>query len=153
MSAIRQVVPLQHQWPGVDPFLFSVHHRDHFPAAVGDTMRPDASLAGRNLGQDFSGLDGWSMYHGATVPGFPQHPHRGFETVTVVLEGYVDHSDSLGATARFGQGDTQWLTAGSGLSHSEMFPLLDAENPNPLELFQIWLNLAPEDKKADPHFD
>ena len=74
-------------------------------------MRPDASLAGRNLGQDFSGRDGWSMYHGATIPGFPQHPHRGFETVTIALEGFIDHSDSLGATARFGDGDTQWLTA------------------------------------------
>lgn len=153
MSTIRQVVPLAQQWPGIDPFLFSVHHRDTYPAADGNTMRPDASLAGRNLGQDFSGRDGWSMYHGATIPGFPQHPHRGFETVTIALEGFIDHSDSLGATARFGDGDTQWLTAGSGLSHSEMFPLLDPDDPNPLELFQIWLNLAPEDKGADPHFD
>lgn len=153
MSAIRQVVPLQNQWPGIDPFLFTAHHRDDYPAADGESMRPDAPLTGRNIGQDFSGLDGWSMYHGATVPGFPQHPHRGFETVTVALEGFIDHSDSLGATARFGQGDTQWLTAGAGISHSEMFPLLNAEDRNPLELFQIWLNLAPEDKDADPHFD
>lgn len=153
MSAIRQVVPLQNQWPGIDPFLFTAHHRDDYPAADGESMRPDAPLTGRNIGQDFSGRDGWSMYHGATVPGFPQHPHRGFETVTVALEGFIDHSDSLGATARFGQGDTQWLTAGAGISHSEMFPLLNAEDRNPLELFQIWLNLAPEDKDADPHFD
>lgn len=153
MSAIRQVVPLQNQWPGIDPFLFTAHHRDDYPAADGESMRPDAPLTGRNIGQDFSGRDGRSMYHGATVPGFPQHPHRGFETVTVALEGFIDHSDSLGATARFGQGDTQWLTAGAGISHSEMFPLLNAEDRNPLELFQIWLNLAPEDKDADPHFD
>ena len=153
MSAIRQVVPLGGQWPGLDPFLFAVHHRDEFPPAEGETMRPAASLAGRSLGQDFSGKDGWSMYHGETVPGFPQHPHRGFETVTVVLDGVVDHADSLGAAARFGHGDTQWLTAGSGISHSEMFPLLDTERPNTMELFQIWLNLAPEDKSAEPHFD
>lgn len=152
MSAIRQVVPLGAQWPGVDPFLFSVHHRDEFPPADGETMRPAASLAGRELGQDFSGTDGWSMYHGTEVPGFPQHPHRGFETVTVVLEGVVDHADSLGAAARFGHGDTQWLTAGAGIAHSEMMPLLNADGPNPLELFQIWLNLAPEDKPAEPHF-
>lgn len=59
------------------------------------------------LGGDFSYLDGWSMYHGATVPGFPQHPHRGFETVTVVRRLHVDHSDSLGGTARYGEGDVQ----------------------------------------------
>ena len=153
MTAIRQVVPLGGQWPGVDPFLFAVHHKDEFPAADGRTMRPAASLEGRSIGGDFSGKDGWSMYHGDTVPGFPQHPHRGFETVTVVLDGVVDHADSLGAAARFGHGDTQWLTAGAGISHSEMFPLLDSEGPNTMELFQIWLNLAPEDKSAEPYFD
>ena len=90
---------------------------------------------------DFSGADGWSMYHGSIVPGFPQHPHRGFETVTFVRQGLIDHSDSLGATARFGRGDVQWLTAGEGIVHCEMFPLLDRTGPNPTELFQIWLNL------------
>jgi redox-sensitive bicupin YhaK (pirin superfamily) len=92
------------------------------------------------------------MYHGSTVPGFPQHPHRGFETVTFVRQGYVDHSDSLGATARFGRGDVQWLTAGAGIVHSEMFPLLDRNGPNPTELFQIWLNLPADDKMVDPYF-
>jgi redox-sensitive bicupin YhaK (pirin superfamily) len=115
-------------------------------------MGPAASLAGRNIGQDFEGRDGWRMYHGDVVPGFPQHPHRGFETVTLVRKGLIDHSDSLGAVARFGGGDVQWLTAGAGIVHSEMFPLLDREKPNPLELFQIWLNLPPEDKMAPPHF-
>ncbi len=62
------------------------------------------------------------------------------------------HADSLGAAARFGRGDVQWLTAGEGIVHSEMFPLLDAEQPNPLELFQIWLNLPPESKLVEPHF-
>ena len=115
-------------------------------------MGPDASLAGRQLGQDFSRKDGWSMYHGNPVPGFPGHPHRGFETVTVVRKGLIDHSDSLGATARFGGGDVQWLTAGKGIVHSEMFPLLDATAPNPLELFQIWLNLPARNKMVAPHF-
>jgi redox-sensitive bicupin YhaK (pirin superfamily) len=92
------------------------------------------------------------MYHGRQVPGFPQHPHRGFETVTVVRRGYVDHSDSLGATARYGQGDTQWLTAGAGIQHAEMFPLVDANGPNEMELFQIWLNLPPALKMVPPYF-
>jgi hypothetical protein len=92
------------------------------------------------------------MYHGAKVPGFPQHPHRGFETVTIVRRGLVDHSDSAGASARYGDGDVQWLTAGRGVRHSEMFPLLERERSNPLELFQIWLNLPRADKFAEPHF-
>jgi len=92
------------------------------------------------------------MYHGTTVPGFPQHPHRGFETVTIVRRGLIDHSDSLGAAARFGRGDVQWLTAGRGVVHSEMFPLLDEAAPNPVELFQIWLNLPAVDKMTDPYF-
>jgi redox-sensitive bicupin YhaK (pirin superfamily) len=117
-----------------------------------DRLGPAASLAGRDIGQDFAGKDGWRMYHGAVVPGFPQHPHRGFETVTVMRDGYIDHSDSLGATARFGKGDVQWLTAGAGIVHSEMFPLLDPDRPNRLELFQIWLNLPARSKFAAPYF-
>jgi redox-sensitive bicupin YhaK (pirin superfamily) len=58
----------------------------------------------------------------------------------------------LGAAARFGGGDVQWVTAGKGIVHSEMFPLLDAAAPNPLELFQIWLNLPAKNKMVAPHF-
>jgi redox-sensitive bicupin YhaK (pirin superfamily) len=115
-------------------------------------MGPAASLAGRDLGMDFAGKDGWRMYHGQHIPGFPPHPHRGFETVTVARRGYIDHSDSLGATARFGKGDVQWMTAGRGVVHSEMFPLVEKERDNPAELFQIWLNLPREDKMVEPHF-
>ncbi|HEX4493323.1 MAG TPA: pirin family protein [Acidimicrobiia bacterium] len=148
---VLQTVPLGFQWPAVDPFLFCVHHLDRYPKANAQ-LGPDASLAGRDLGSDFSGVDGWRMYHGTVVPGFPQHPHRGFETVTFVRQGLIDHSDSLGATARFGRGDVQWLTAGEGIVHSEMFPLLDRDGPNPCELFQIWLNLPAADKLVDPYF-
>ncbi len=105
-----------------------------------------------SIGQDFEGKDGWRMYHGDVVPGFPQHPHRGFETVTIVRTGYIDHSDSLGATARFGMGDVQWLTAGAGVVHSEMFPLLNPSGPNRLELFQLWLNLPAKSKMVPPYF-
>jgi hypothetical protein len=109
-------------------------------------------LEGRDLGQDFAFKDGWNMYHGSTVPGFPSHPHRGFETITVVREGLMDHADSLGAAARFGQGDAQWLTTGAGIVHSEMFPLVREKGGNPTELFQIWLNLPADRKMAQPAF-
>lgn len=138
-------------WPTIDPFLFCVHHDDAYPVANGD-FGPCGGLSGRQLGQDFSGADGWSMYHGLVVPGFPQHPHRGFETFTYVRQGLVDHADSMGAVARYGRGDVQWMTAGGGVVHAEMFPLLDDEAPNPTELFQIWINLPAADKLVPAHF-
>ncbi len=150
-KTILGIHPLGMPWVTPDPFLFCVHHDDAYPPGNAQ-MGPDAPLAGRNIGMDFEGKDGWRMYHGDQVPGFPRHPHRGFETVTVARRGYVDHSDSLGATARFGRGDVQWMTAGRGIVHAEMFPLLDGEGPNPLEMFQIWLNLPKEDKLVEPHF-
>jgi redox-sensitive bicupin YhaK (pirin superfamily) len=150
-NAILQIQQLGFPWETADPFLFCVHHDDAYPKGNG-RFGPDAPLAGRNIGQDFGGKDGWNMYHGEKVPGFPSHPHRGFETVTIVRRGLTDHSDSLGAAARFGGGDVQWLTAGKGIVHSEMFPLLATDRPNPLELFQIWLNLPARSKMCEPHF-
>jgi redox-sensitive bicupin YhaK (pirin superfamily) len=150
-SAVIETAALGFPWPTVDPFLFCVHHLDHYPQGD-ERMAPVSSLAGRNLGNDFVVKDGFRMYHGTVVPGFPQHPHRGFETVTIVRQGHIDHSDSLGAAARFGAGDVQWLTAGGGIVHSEMFPLLNKDGANPAELFQIWLNLPSKDKLAPPHF-
>jgi redox-sensitive bicupin YhaK (pirin superfamily) len=138
-------------WQTVDPFLFTAHHLDRYPAGNAD-LGPVASLRGRTIGQDFDGIDGWRMYHGSVVPGFPSHPHRGFETITYVRRGLIDHADSLGAAARFGRGDVQWVTAGGGIVHSEMFPLLDRDGPNTVELFQIWLNLPASEKMVEPHF-
>lgn len=151
-SPILRIAPLgPPPWETPNPFLFCVHHVDDYPKG-NEGLGPVASLAGRQIGQDFAGKDGWRMYHGERVPGFPQHPHRGFETVTVVRRGLVDHSDSLGAQARYGEGDVQWLTAGAGIQHAEMFPLVHRDRDNPLELFQIWLNLPAADKMAPPHF-
>jgi redox-sensitive bicupin YhaK (pirin superfamily) len=151
VGSVLDIRPLGFPWVTADPFLFCVHHNDAYPAGD-EQLGPAAPLAGRALGQDFGAKDGWSMYHGQVVPGFPQHPHRGFETVTIVRKGFIDHSDSLGATARFGTGDVQWLTAGGGIVHCEMFPLLQRDQPNPVELFQIWLNLPGENKLVEPHF-
>lgn len=136
------------------PFLFAVYHLDFYPAGNA-SMRPDPKLLrGRSMGQDFGDTlkTGWNMYHGKDLPGFPRHAHRGFETITVTRRGIVDHADSLGCTARFGFGDVQWMTAGSGISHSETFPLLNMDRPNPLEFFQIWINLPRRSKMVKPSF-
>ena len=146
-----QPLPPAGPWPTLDPFLFCVHHNDQYPTGT-QNLGPRASLSGRRIGQDFENIDGWNMYHGEAVPGFPKHPHRGFETITFVKTGIIDHADSLGAAARYGDGDVQWLTAGDGINHAEMFPLLNRQTSNPLDFFQIWLNLPARSKRAAPHF-
>lgn len=151
VEPILHVKPMGFMWDTLDPFLFCVHHEDHFPRG-NEEMGPAVSLKGRSLGDDFIIKDGFRMYHGKKVPGFPGHPHRGFETVTVVRDGLVDHADSLGASGRYGEGDVQWMTAGKGVQHSEMFPLINQDTDNPLELFQIWLNLPKKNKMVEPHF-
>ncbi len=151
INPIIEVKPMGFTWDCVDPFLFCAHHEDFFPKGNGE-MGPASALDGRHLGDDFIIKDGFRMYHGKKIPGFPGHPHRGFETVTIVRKGVVDHSDSLGASGRYGDGDVQWMTAGKGVQHSEMFPLIHDDKENPLELFQIWLNLPKVNKMVDPHF-
>jgi quercetin 2,3-dioxygenase len=150
-NSVINIKPLGFPWETQDPFLFCAFHKDDYPKGNGK-LGPITSLEGRNLGSDFAGKDGFSMYHGQSIPGFPGHPHRGFETITIAEKGLVDHSDSLGAAGRFGNGDVQWMTAGKGVQHSEMFPLLKEEEENPLVLFQIWLNLPQKNKMVDPHF-
>jgi len=150
-NSVINIKPLGFPWETQDPFLFCAFHKDDYPKGNGK-LGPISSLEGRNLGSDFAGKDGFSMYHGQEVPGFPGHPHRGFETITIAEKGLVDHSDSLGAAGRFGDGDVQWMTAGKGVQHSEMFPLLKEDEANPLVLFQIWLNLPKKNKMVDPHF-
>lgn len=152
MNKILSVKPLGFPWQTQDPFLFCVHHRDEFPEGNEHMGVETTHLAGRNVGNDFTIKDGWRMYHGRNVPGFPYHPHRGFETITIAQEGFIDHTDSLGAAGRFGKGDTQWMTAGAGVQHSEMFPLVHKDKGNTTELFQIWLNLPSASKMVDPHF-
>lgn len=150
-KSILKISSLGFPWATLDPFIFCVHHRDEFPAGNA-VLGPAVSLEGRNIGQDFVIKDGWRMYHGQTIPGFPYHPHRGFETVTVAKEGLIDHTDSMGASGRFGKGDVQWMTAGKGVLHSEMFPLVNQDKGNPMEIFQIWLNLPKASKFVTPHF-
>jgi len=149
-NPIINIKPLSLPWATQDPFIFCAYHYDSYPGGNED-LGPNSSLEGRNIGQDFAGKDDWNMYHGTHVPGFPSHPHSGFETVTIVTKGVVDHSDSLGGKGRFGHGDVQWLTSGKGVQHSEMFPLLSADK-NPFEIFQLWLNLPKKSKIVEPHY-
>ena len=151
-NKIIEIKPLGFPWETQDPFLFCAYHKDEYPVG-NEKFGPDSTLLeGRNIGQDFTIKDGWRMYHGETIPGFPHHPHRGFETITINKQGFVDHSDSLGASGRFGRGDVQWMTAGKGVQHSEMFPLLNSHKENTLEIFQVWLNLPKASKMVDAHF-
>lgn len=150
-NKIIGIQSIDFQWQVENPFLFCAHHKDAYPKGNKE-QGPEVSLKGREIHNDFSRKDGFSMYHGDVVPGFPVHPHRGFETVTVVLDGVVDHFDSKGAHGRYANGDVQWLTTGAGCQHSEMFPLVNEDKENPTELFQIWLNLAKKDKFTDPDY-
>lgn len=149
---IKNTFSIDFQWRTQEPFLFCVHHHDLYPKGMANFGPAKELLRGRDLGQDFQAKDGFRMYHGEEVPGFPVHPHRGFETITIVRRGYVDHADSLGAAGRYGEGDVQWMTAGAGVQHSEMFPLLHKDRDNTVELFQIWLNLPRRSKMVQPHF-
>jgi quercetin 2,3-dioxygenase len=152
MKTVYDIKPLGFHWEMYDPFLFCAHHKDQYPKG-NENFGPDPELlAGRDIGSDFVVKDGFRMYHGDTVPGFPVHPHRGFETVTITLEGLIDHADSLGGAGRYGNGDVQWMTAGKGIQHTEMFPLLNQEKENPLELLQIWVNLPKKDKFVEPNY-
>jgi redox-sensitive bicupin YhaK (pirin superfamily) len=84
--------------------------------------------------------------------GFPEHPHRGFVTVTYILEGKFEHKDSQGNTGKLGPGDVQWMTAGSGLVHSEMPEKEFAKNGGKLHGFQLWINLRKIDKWIKPDY-
>jgi len=149
-NAIRRIVklPITGPYPTPDPFLFCVYHKDAYPAAFDESMQTPQ----RGNGADFNPDAEYRMYHGDRIPGFPSHPHRGFETITATMEGLIDHADSVGNAGRYGQGDVQWMTAGKGVVHSEMFPLIHMDKPNPLRLFQIWLNLPAKSKMVEPSF-
>jgi len=142
-------LPRAGPFPTLDPFLFAVYHFDNYPA---DPSGGRMEFLEPGDGMDFDPSAPYRMYHGDQVPGFPQHPHRGFETITATIRGLVDHADSTGNAGRYGEGDLQWMTAGKGIVHGEMFPLVNSDKPNPLQFFQIWLNLPKAKKMVDPSF-
>lgn len=84
--------------------------------------------------------------------GVGQHPHRGFETVTIVYDGEVEHRDSTGSGGKIGPGDVQWMTAASGILHEEFHSEGFAKTGGNLEMVQLWVNLPAKDKMADPGY-
>jgi quercetin 2,3-dioxygenase len=84
--------------------------------------------------------------------GAPAHPHRGFETVTYLIEGIFEHKDSSGNSGKLNAGDIQWMTAGSGLIHSEMPEMEFSKKGGRLHGFQLWVNLPQKDKMTNPHY-
>ena len=84
--------------------------------------------------------------------GVGQHPHRGFETVTIVYDGEVEHRDSVGNGGVIGRGDVQWMTAGSGILHEEFHSAEYAARGGPFEMVQLWVNLPRQDKLTAPRY-
>jgi hypothetical protein len=84
--------------------------------------------------------------------GVGEHPHRGFETVTLVYQGEVDHRDSTGAGGHIGPGDVQWMTAASGILHQEFHSEAFTRRGGTLEMVQLWVTLPAEDKMAEPGY-
>ena len=84
--------------------------------------------------------------------GVGQHPHRGFETVTIVYQGEVEHRDSTGAGGLIGPGDVQWMTAADGIIHEEFHSPAFARQGGTLEMVQLWVNLPARDKQAAPGY-
>mmetsp|Transcript_48921 Transcript_48921/g.52828 ORF Transcript_48921/g.52828 Transcript_48921/m.52828 type:complete len:420 (+) Transcript_48921:175-1434(+) len=147
-----QALPRSGPFPTLDPFLFAVYHVDDYPADQSGGRMEFVEDHERGNGSDFNPSAPYRMYHGDRVAGFPQHPHRGFETITATIHGLVDHADSMGNAGRYGEGDVQWMTAGKGIVHGEMFPLVSSETKNALQFFQIWLNLPSSKKMVEPSF-
>ena len=84
--------------------------------------------------------------------GVGSHPHRGFETVTIVFDGEVEHRDSTGAGGVIGPGDVQWMTAGAGIVHEEFHSAAYAARGGPFEVMQLWVNLPAADKMTPAHY-
>lgn len=87
-----------------------------------------------------------------TRRGVGQHPHRGFETVTIVYDGEVEHRDSTGAGGKIGPGDVQWMTAAKGILHEEFHSQDFARTGGTMEMVQLWVNLPAKDKMTDPGY-
>ncbi len=128
------------------------------PHWVGDGFPVRSLLSHQHQGQEVSPfllLDyaGSAKFEPTTLRrGVGEHPHRGFETVTIVYEGEVEHRDSTGAGGTIGPGDVQWMTAASGILHAEHHSPAFAAKGGSFEMVQLWVNLPAKNKKAPPGY-
>ena len=148
-GAILRVQEASYNWDCDDPFFFAVYHRDNYPKGNEIQAPPKEEIAPRLAGNDYAKYLGYRMYKGKVTPGFPLHTHWGYETITYVSEGYVDHFDSMGNQGRYGFGDLQWITASSRYGHNEMYPLAYNDRDNIQVVTQICLNLPLKDKNRE----
>ena len=112
------------------------------PAAMGSLMSPFLLL------DEMGPVD----YGPGEAVGAPWHPHRGFETVTYLLDGEMEHEDSAGASGVLTPGDVQWMTAGKGIIHSELPTKKMLDEGGLMHGFQIWVNLPAKDKMMQPRY-
>jgi len=120
----------------------------------GFVVRRPFPIAGLELVDPFLLLDemGPATYGPGEAKGAPDHPHRGFETVTYMLEGRFEHEDSAGNRGAIAAGDVQWMTAGSGVVHSEMPSDDIRRRGGRIHGFQVWVNLPARDKMMAPRY-
>lgn len=133
-----------------------LRQRSDTPHMVGDGFPVRSLFSYQNLNvSPFLLLDyaGPSELQATTqIKGVGEHPHRGFETITIVYSGEVEHKDSSGGGGKIGPGDVQWMTAASGIVHQEKFTKEFSHKGGAFEFVQLWLNLPAKDKKAPPRY-
>lgn len=123
---------------------------DGFPVSTMLSYQEDAAEISPFLLLDYAGP---ADFEPSERPrGVEKHPHRGFETVTIVYQGEVEHSDSAGNSGKIGPGDVQWMTAASGILHEEMHGQEFTRNGGTLEMIQLWVNLPAKDKMGQPGY-
>jgi len=124
---------------------------DGFPVRSLFSYNGDTAAITPFLLFDYAGP--WNFEPNAGAPrGVGQHPHRGFETVTIVYDGEVSHRDSCGGGGTIGKGDVQWMTAGAGVIHEEFHSAGFSRSGGPFRMVQLWVNLPAKDKLAKPAY-
>lgn len=140
MKAIRKIVRgVRPHWVG-----------DGFPVRSLFSYSPDRDAISPFLLFDYAGP--YDFVPNSNRPGVEEHPHRGFETVTIVYQGEVEHRDSAGNSGRVGPGDVQWMTAARGVVHEEFHSAEFAQRGGTLEMAQLWVNLPAAEKMAPPRY-